>query len=148
MVSLNKVFLIGNLTKDPELRYTPQGVAVTTLRLAVNRNFKDKNGERRQETCFINIIAWGNLAEICNQYLQKGRPIFVEGSLQSRSWQDSEGKTRSTIEVRADSIQFLSSKIQAEEIDLGPEPKLEEIEEFAKKIEDNYGQEEEDASQI
>lgn len=125
MANLNKVFLIGNLTKDPELRYTPQGRAVTTLRIAVNRNFRTKAGEPRRETCFINIVSWDNLAEVCNQYLQKGRPVFVEGRLQSRSWQDTQGRNRSVIEVRAERVQFLSPKAQPEEeVDLGPQPEV------------------------
>jgi single-strand DNA-binding protein len=113
MANLNKVLLIGNLTRDPELRYTPQGKAVVTLRLAVNTNFKSQNGEKKQETCYINVIAWGNLAETCNQYLQKGRPVFAEGRLQSRTWQDQDGKNRSSIEVRAERIQFLGTRGQA-----------------------------------
>jgi len=71
MVNLNKVLMVGNLTKDPELRYTPSGSAVVTLRLAVNRSFKNKEGEWQKEVCFINVIAWGSLAERCNQYLEK-----------------------------------------------------------------------------
>ncbi|OPX30490.1 MAG: hypothetical protein B1H08_01490 [Candidatus Omnitrophica bacterium 4484_171] len=127
MVNLNKVLMVGNLTKDPELRYTPQGSAVATLRLAVNRSFKNKEGEWQKEVCFINVIAWGPLAERCNQYLEKGRGVFVEGSLISRSWKNSEGKTRSVIEVRATSIQFMSRPAKQEpqepkDIDLGAEP--------------------------
>lgn len=112
MATLNKVMLMGNLTRDPELRYTPSGRAVVTLGLAVNRNFKGQGGEKKQETCFVNVIAWAQLAEICNQYLQKGRPVFVEGRLQSRTWQDQEGKNRSVIEVVADNVQFLGSRGQ------------------------------------
>jgi len=123
MASLNRVFLIGNLTKDPELKYTPQGKAVTTLRIAVNRNFKDKTGEWRKDTCFINVVTWGNLAETCNQYLQKGRSVFVEGRLQSRTWQDSQGNNRSVIEATADRVQFLDSKPKSgTEADLGRDP--------------------------
>ncbi len=107
MASLNKVLLIGNLTKDPELRYTPNGTAVTTLRIAVNRKFKDRSGELKEDTCFITITAWDKQAEICNQYLQKGRAVFVEGILQSRSWETGDGQKRSTIDVRAERIQFL-----------------------------------------
>lgn len=121
MATLNKVLLIGNLTRDPELRYTPQGRAVVTLGLAVNRNFKGQNGEKKQETCFINVIAWGQLAEICNQYLQKGRPVFVEGRLQSRSWQDQDGKNRSVIEMVADNVQFLGARGQAGIEDSAPQ---------------------------
>ena len=114
MASLNKVLLIGNLTKDPELRYTPNGTAVTNLRIAVNRKFKDRSGELKEDTCFVTITAWDKQAEICNQYLQKGRAVFVEGILQSRSWETSDGQKRSTIDVRAERIQFLGGPIKAE----------------------------------
>ena len=107
MASLNKILLIGNLTKDPELRYTPNGTAVTNLRIAVNRRFKDRTGELKEDTCFVTVTAWDKQAEICNQYLQKGRQIFVEGILQSRSWETSDKQKRSTIDVRAERIQFL-----------------------------------------
>ena len=107
MASLNKVLLIGNLTKDPELRYTPNGTAVANLRIAVSRKFKDRTGELKEDTCFVTVTAWDKQAEICNQYLQKGRPIFVEGILQSRSWDTPDGQKRSTIDVRAERIQFL-----------------------------------------
>ncbi len=113
---MNKVFLIGNLTKDPDLRYTPQGVAVTTLRIAVN------SGLERKVTLFINIICWNKLAELCNQYLEKGRKILVEGKLQQRTWQDQEGRKREVFEIRADRIEFLDKAPQKEEIDLGPLP--------------------------
>ncbi len=106
MVSLNRVLLIGNLTKDPELRYTPSGTPVANLRLAVNSTFKDQAGQRKEETCFVTIVVWSRQAEICQQYLKKGRSIFVEGRLLYRSW-EAEGKTRSTMEVRADRVQFL-----------------------------------------
>ncbi|MCX5681822.1 MAG: single-stranded DNA-binding protein [Candidatus Omnitrophica bacterium] len=110
MASLNKVFLIGNLTKDPELRYTPNGIAVVNLRIAVNRRFRDRaSGELKEETCFITVTAWDKQAEACNQYLKKGSPIFVEGTLQSRSWETSDKQKRSTIEVRAERVQFLGS---------------------------------------
>ncbi|HOD11821.1 MAG TPA: single-stranded DNA-binding protein [Candidatus Omnitrophota bacterium] len=109
MASLNKVFLIGNLTKDPELRYTPNGIGVVNLRIAVNRRFRDRaSGELKEETCFLTVTAWDKQAEACNQYLKKGSPIFVEGTLQSRSW-EANGQKRSTIEVRAERVQFLGS---------------------------------------
>lgn len=108
MVSLNRVLLIGNLTKDPELRYTPSGTPVATLRLAVNSSFKSQSGERKEETCFVNIIVWSRQAETCNQYLKKGRSVFVEGRLIFRSW-EAEGQKRSTMEVRADRVQFLGA---------------------------------------
>jgi single-strand DNA-binding protein len=107
MANFNKVLLIGNLTKDPELRYTPQGVAVVNLRMAVNRKFKDKNQEWKDEVCFITAVAWDKQAETCNQYLHKGSPLFVEGRLQSRSWEDNAGQKRSVVEVRAERVQFL-----------------------------------------
>ena len=124
MVNLNRIFLVGNLTKDPELRYTPQGAAVTTLRLASNNSFKDKNGQVQKDTCFINVVVWGHSAEACNQYLKKGSSVFVEGSLQSRSWQDQEGKNRTTIEVRAARVQFMpkSAAADAKQTDPGVEP--------------------------
>lgn len=124
MISFNKVFLVGNLTKDPELRYTPQGTAVLTLRIAVNTPFKDKNGQLQKDTCFINVIVWGQMAEVCNQYLQKGRQVFVEGRLQSRSWQNNEGQNRSVIEIRAIRVQFMprAVKEEAREVDLGDGP--------------------------
>jgi single-strand DNA-binding protein len=106
MVSLNRVLLIGNLTKDPELRYTPSGTPVANLRLAVNSTFKDQAGQRKEETCFVTVVVWSKQAEICNQYLKKGRSVFIEGRLLYRSW-EAEGKTRSTMEVRADRVQFL-----------------------------------------
>ena len=110
MASFNKVFLMGNLTKDPELRYTPQGTAVANLRLAVNRKFRTKTQEMKEEVCFITVVVWSKQAETCNQYLHKGSPIFVEGMLQSRSWDDaSSGQKRSVVEVRADRIQFLGA---------------------------------------
>ena len=108
MVSLNRILLIGNLTKDPELRYTPSGTPVANLRMAVNSSFKSQSGERKEETCFVTVVVWSRQAELCNQYLKKGRSIFVEGRLISRSW-EAEGKTRSTMEVRADRVQFLGA---------------------------------------
>lgn len=108
MVSLNRVLLIGNLTKDPELRYTPSGTPVANLRLAVNSSFKDQAGQRKEETCFVTVVVWSRQAEICQQYLKKGRSVFIEGRLIYRSW-EAEGKTRSTMEVRADRVQFLGA---------------------------------------
>lgn len=109
MANLNKVFLIGNLTKDPELRYTPQGTPVVNLRLAVNRKYRDKNQELKEEACFITVVVWNKQAEACNQYLHKGRPVFVEGTLQSRSFEDNSGQKRNVIEVRAERVQFLGT---------------------------------------
>jgi len=107
MASFNKVLLMGNLTKDPELRYTPQGTAVTNLRMAVNRKYRDRNQELKEEVCFITAVAWDKQAETCNQYLHKGSPVFIEGRLQSRSWEDNSGQKRNVIEVRVERVQFL-----------------------------------------
>ena len=109
MASFNKVLLIGNLTKDPELRYTPQGTAVVNLRMAVNRKFRDRNQEFKDEVCFITAVVWDKQAEACNQYLHKGSPVFIEGRLQSRSWEDKAGGKRSVVEVRAERVQFLGT---------------------------------------
>lgn len=107
LVEINKVFLSGRLTQDPELRYTPSGVAVTTLRMAVNSTFFSKDREKREEVCYINVVAWRRQAEACVEYLRKGSPAFVEGRLQSRNWETQDGQKRSTIEVQADRVQFL-----------------------------------------
>ena len=107
MANLNKVFLIGNLTRDPELRYTPAGVAVSNLGVAVNRRFRDKTGELKEDVCFLTVTVWDKQAEACCQYLRKGSPVFVEGVLQSRSWETTDGQKRSTIDVRAERVQFL-----------------------------------------
>ncbi|HBO98015.1 MAG TPA: single-stranded DNA-binding protein [Candidatus Omnitrophica bacterium] len=109
MANLNKVFLIGNLTRDPELRYTPNGTAVANLGLAVNRRFKDSSGELKEEVCFLTVTVWDKQAEACCQHLQKGRPVFVEGVLQSRFWETSDGQKRSAIDVRAERVQFLGN---------------------------------------
>lgn len=124
MASLNKVLLIGNLTRDPELRYTPQGTAVATLRLAVNRKYKGRDEQMKEEVCFVSVVVWSKMAESCGQYLHKGSPVFVEGRLQSRSWEDqATGKTRSVIEVNAERVQFLgggSGKGNSEHADMAP----------------------------
>lgn len=107
MANLNRVFLMGNLTRDPELRYTPSGTAVTNLRIAVNRRYKTQSGELKEETAFVTIVAWGRQAETCTQFLSKGKPIFVEGRLQMRSWESQSGEKRNVLEVRASRVQFL-----------------------------------------
>ena len=107
MASLNKVFIIGNLTRDPELRYIPSGSAVATFTVAVNRVFKSQAGEKKEQVSFIRVVVWGRRAEVCGEYLSKGSPVFVEGRLQSRDWETQDGQKRSTTEVVADNIQFL-----------------------------------------
>ena len=107
MATLNKVFLIGNLTRDPELRYVPSGSAVATFTVAVNRVYKTQTGEKKEQTSFIRVVVWGRRAEVCGEYLSKGSPVFVEGRLQSRDWEGQDGQKRNTVEVVADNIQFL-----------------------------------------
>lgn len=113
--SLNKVMLIGNLTRDPELRYLPSGQGVTTFTLAVNRVYHSQSGDKKEDVSFIRIVVWAKLAEICNEYLKKGSAVFVEGRLQSRSWETPEGGKRSAIEVVAQSVQFLSKSTRAQD---------------------------------
>jgi single-strand DNA-binding protein len=109
MANLNKVLLIGNLTRDPELRYTPQGSAICDLGLAINRQYTTNDGVKKEEVCFVDITAWGRQAETCNRFVKKGSQIFVEGRLKLDSWQDKEtGKNRSKLNVVAERIQFLS----------------------------------------
>jgi single-strand DNA-binding protein len=108
MATLNKVFLMGRLTRDPELRYTPQGMPVTDLGLAVNREFTPSGGgERRKDTLFIDVTVWKKQAEVICQYLKKGQPIFIEGRLQMDSW-EKDGKKNTRIRVVAENFQFLS----------------------------------------
>lgn len=114
--SLNKVFLMGNLTRDPELRYVPSGTAVANFTLAVNRPYKDNSGEKKEDVSFIRIVVWGKMAEICGEYLTKGRPVLVEGRLKSRSWEDQSGQKRSALDVVAVNVQFLGSKGQRQDV--------------------------------
>jgi len=116
--NLNRVFLAGRLTRDPELRYTPSGTAVSTLPLAVNRRYRDQSGEWRDDTTYVNVIAWQDLAERCSKSLGKGSAVLVEGRLQSRSWETADGQKRSVIEVRADRVQFLD-KVESGAAGLG-----------------------------
>lgn len=106
MASLNKVLLLGNLTRDPELRYTPSGTAVSTFGLAVNRRYK-QNDEWKDEVCFVDIVCFGKQAENCTEYLNKGSLAFIEGRLQWRSWEGEDGQKRSKHEVVASNVQFL-----------------------------------------
>ncbi len=107
MASLNRVILVGNLTRDPELRFTPNGSAVAGFGLAVNRTYTNKQGEKVQNVDFFNIVVWAKLAELCNEYIHKGSPVALEGRLQSRSWETDEGQKRSVVEVVAENVQFL-----------------------------------------
>jgi single-strand DNA-binding protein len=108
--SLNKVQLIGNLTRDPELRYTPTGAAVCTIGLATNRMWTTESGEKKEETEFHRVVAWNKLAELCSQLLTKGRKIYVEGRLRTNTWQGQDGSQRSTTEVVIEDMIILDSK--------------------------------------
>ena len=110
MASLNKVMLIGNLGKDPEVRYTASGQAVTGFSLATSEKFKGKNGEWEERTEWHNITLWGKLAEIAGEYLSKGKTVYIEGRLQTRKWQDKSGNDRYTTEIVGDKMQMLSAK--------------------------------------
>jgi single-strand DNA-binding protein len=121
MADLNKVFLMGNLTFDPELRRTPSGTAVSELRLVTSRSWMSKDGERREEKLFIDVTVWDRQAENCCQYLRKGSPVHVEGSLKMDTWDDkSTGEKRSKIRVHADRVQFLDSRRGDPQGDSGP----------------------------
>lgn len=108
--SLNKVLLIGNLTRDPELRYTPSGAAVCTFGVATNRTYVASDGTKKEEAEFIKIVSWNKLAELCSQLLSKGRKVYVEGRLQTRSWETPDGQNRQTTEVVIDDMRILDSR--------------------------------------
>ena len=110
MANLNRVFLIGNLTRDPELRYIPSGTAVANFGLATNRSYTTQDGEKKEEVCFVDIVAWAKTAEVCANYLSKGSLVFIEGRLQYDSWETEDGQKKSRLKVRADKVQFLSSR--------------------------------------
>ncbi len=110
MVSINTVILGGNLTRDPEVRYTPQGTAVARLGLAVNQVYRTKDGEKKEDVCFVDVEVWARQAETCNEYLKKGSAVLVEGTLKLDTWTDREsGQKRSKHKIRARRVQFLSS---------------------------------------
>lgn len=120
--SLNKVLLIGNLTRDPELRYTPSGAAVCSFGLATNRTYVSSDGTKKEETEFIKIVSWNKLAELCSQLLRKGRKVYVDGRMQTRSWETPDGQQRQTTEVVIDDMRILDSRRdfeQSSEGDLG-----------------------------
>lgn len=113
MASLNRVFLIGNLTRDPEVRYISSGKAVGDLRLAVSRRYKTASGEDREETCFVSVVVWGRQAETCGQYLAKGSSLFVEGRLVYEEW-EKDGQKNNRLRVVADRVQFMGAPKRAE----------------------------------
>lgn len=111
MANLNKVMLIGNLTRDPEVKYTPKGTAVTDAGLAINRVYTTDGGEKREDTIFVDVTFWGRTAEVVNQYCKKGSPLFVEGRLQLDSWEDKQtGQKRSKLRVVGEAIQLLGGR--------------------------------------
>ena len=111
MASFNKVLLLGNLTRDPEVRYTPKGSAVCDLGIAVNRQYTLENGEKREEVTYVDVVLWSRLAEIAGEYLKKGRPVFIEGRLQMDSWEDKQsGQKRTKLRVVGETMQLLGSR--------------------------------------
>jgi single-strand DNA-binding protein len=131
---LNKIMIIGHLGRDPEMRYTPSGRPVTTFTVAVSRSWNTVDGERHNETEWFNIVAWGNLAEICKQYLYKGQQVYIEGRLQTRRWEDKEGQKHTSVEIVASEMMMLGERRennQAQELDTAseqPEPAVDEDE--------------------
>ena len=124
MASLNKIMLIGNVGSDPEMRYTPNGKAVTSFRMATNYRYSGPDGERKEETEWFRVNVWGKQAESCNQFLSKGKRVYVEGRLHSRSWEGQDGQMRTSLEVSANRVIFLERAAPAslpEEGELEPE---------------------------
>ncbi|MEM6883827.1 MAG: single-stranded DNA-binding protein [Verrucomicrobiota bacterium] len=109
MASLNKVMLIGNLTRDPEVRHTPKGTAVGDFGLAMNMTYRSQDGSDKEEVCYVDVVVWGRQAETCKQYLSKGRQVFIEGRLQLDQWESPQGEKRSRLRIRAERVQFLGS---------------------------------------
>ena len=107
LATVNKVMLTGRLTRDPELRYTPSGTAVSSFSIASSRNYKGQDGEWKQTVAFVNVVAWAKLAVLVNEYLKRGSAVFVEGRLNSRSWETEDGQRRSALEITAERVQFL-----------------------------------------
>lgn len=132
MRGLNKVMIIGYLGRDPEMRYTPTGRPVTSFSVATTRGWTNSNGERREETEWFNVVAWGNLAEICKQRLRKGHQVYIEGRLQTRGWEDAEGKKHFRTELVAQEMIILGSR---------PQPLGEQLEEGASEGEEAIGEE-------
>jgi single-strand DNA-binding protein len=126
MASFNKVILLGNLTRDPELRHTPSGMAVCSFDLAVNRAYTTRAGERKEEACFITVVVWDKQAQTCAEYLSKGRQVLVEGRLQHRSWETQDGQKRTKHEVVAERVQFVGSRKEAGVVEEEPPRQAEE----------------------
>lgn len=111
-MSVNKVILVGRLGQNPEVKYTPSGATVAQLNVATNESWVDKSGQKQEKTEWHRVVVWGKLAELCGQYLSKGRQVYVEGRLQTRQWQDKENNARTTTEVQAQTVQFLGQGSQ------------------------------------
>jgi single-strand DNA-binding protein len=127
MADLNRVFLVGRLTRNPEVRYTSGGQAVTDLGLAVGRTYLTKTGEKKEEVCFLDVVVWGRQAETAGEYLTKGSPILVEGRLQMDSWETKEGEKRNRLKVLANRIQFLGRPKGSTASESSPAAKEEEM---------------------
>ena len=110
MAGVNKAILVGNLGRDPEMRHTPNGQAVVNFTLATSENWTDKSGERQERTEWHRIVVWGKTAEMCNQYLSKGRTVYIEGRIQTREWEDKDGNKRYTTEINAQTVQFIGPR--------------------------------------
>lgn len=123
---LNKVMIIGNLGRDPEMRYTPSGKPVTTFSVATSRTWNTSDGEKREETEWFNVVAWSSLAEICKQYLTKGQQVYIEGRLQTRHWDDQEGNKHTSVEIVANEMIILSERRETGEASNEPEAHDEE----------------------
>lgn len=128
---LNKVMIIGNLGRDPEMRFTPSGRPVTSFTVATSRTWSSPDGERHEETEWFNVVAWGKLAETCKQFLVKGQQVYVEGRLQTRRWEDQEGRKHFSTEIVADRMIMLGERRSNQQTDNGPMPDtLSEEDEF------------------
>ena len=127
MANLNRVFLAGNLTRDPEVRYTPTGTAVSDLGLAINDSYKTKTGEMKETVTFVDVVVWARQAELCGEYLSKGSPVLIEGRLQLEQWQAESGEKRSRLKVHADRVQFLGRPKKAGEVGDSPAPEKKSV---------------------
>lgn len=121
MAKLNKVFLMGNLTRDPELRYTPSGTAIASFGIAINRTWSGLDGEKKEEVCYVDINMFGRRAEVINEYFSKGNPIFIEGRLQFQQWETKDGQKRNALRVVAEDFQFIGGKTRKDEGSSFPE---------------------------
>ena len=121
-MSVNKVIIVGRLGQDPELKYTPSGAGVCNFSMATTESWSDKSGQKQERTEWHRIVVWGKLAELCNQYLSKGRQAYVEGRLQTRSWEGKDGQKRYTTEINATTVQFLGGAAGASKEAAAPQP--------------------------